>query len=107
MADLAGAAEIARRGGEPRGDDVPGGAAVADVVDRGELPREVERLGVGRRGRRDQPDPAGRHRHRRQHGDRLEPGARRLRHIARPAPAGRRGRSNSNFAASARRARSW
>src|ERR1043166_1740538 len=34
MADLAVAAVIPRRRGQPRGDDVPGGAAVADVVDR-------------------------------------------------------------------------
>ena len=78
VADLARAAVIARRRREPRGHDVPGGAAVADMVDRGELARQVERLGIGGRGGRDQPDMAGRHAERRQHGDRFEPGARRL-----------------------------
>ncbi len=82
VAHLAGAAVILRRGREPRGDDVPGRATVADVVDRGELPREVERFGVGGRRRGDQPDPAGGPGQRRQHGDRLQPGARRLRDIA-------------------------
>ena len=82
VADLTGAAVILRRGREPRGHDVPGGAAIADVVDRGELPREIERFGVGGRGGCDQPDPAGRHRHRRQYGDRLEPGARCLGYVA-------------------------
>ena len=49
VAHLAGAAVVFRRGREPGGDDVPGRAAVADVVDRGELPRQIEWLGVGGR----------------------------------------------------------
>jgi len=51
------------------------------VIQRRELPREVERFRIGGRRRGDQPDPAGRDRHRRQDGDRLEPSARRLRHV--------------------------
>ncbi len=81
VADLAGIAEIARRRRQPRGHDVPAGPPVADMVDRGELPRQVERLGIGRRAGRDQADTAGRHRQRGQHRDRFEPGARRLRRV--------------------------
>src|SRR5207244_5368447 len=42
MAYLPRAAIVLRCAREPRGHDVPGRAAVAYVVDRGELPREVE-----------------------------------------------------------------
>jgi hypothetical protein len=82
MAHLAVAAVILRRGREPGGHNVPGRAAVADVVDRGELPRQIEWLGVGGRSGGDQPDPTGHRRHCRQYSDRLEPGTGRLRHIA-------------------------
>jgi hypothetical protein len=50
------------------------------VIERGELPREVEGLGIGRGGRRE-ADPARRYRERRKRGDGLEPAARRLRHV--------------------------
>jgi hypothetical protein len=50
----------------------PGGAAVADVIERGKRAREMKRFAVsGRRGG-GQPDPAGRHRKRGQHHQRLE-----------------------------------
>ena len=78
---LAGAAKVARRRGQPRGDDVPGDAPVADVIEGRELPREVERFGIGGRRGGDHPDAAGRRRHRRQGRDGLEPAACRLRHI--------------------------
>ena len=39
MADLANPAVIFRRASQPRGHDVPCRAAVADVIDRGKLPR--------------------------------------------------------------------
>ena len=51
--------EIARDIRHPGGDDIPAGAAIADVIDRAELPREVEGLGICARPRRDQPDPLG------------------------------------------------
>ena len=81
VADLAGAAEVARRRRQPRRDDVPADAAVADVIERAELPRQIERLGVGGGCGRDQPDPAGHRRNRRQHRDGLKPGARGLRRV--------------------------
>ena len=81
VADLACAAVIFCRSGQPRGHDVPCSAAVADVIDRRKLPRQVEGLGVGGRRGGDQTHPSGRHGERRQHSDRLQPGARRLRHV--------------------------
>ena len=81
MADLAAAAVVLRRGGEPRRHDIPGGAALADVIDRRELASQVERLRIRGRGGCDQSDPLCHHRDRRQHGDRLEPGTRRLRNV--------------------------
>ena len=47
---------------------------MADVIERGEGAREMERLAVGRRGRGGEPDPAGRERKCRQHHQRLEAG---------------------------------
>ncbi len=67
--------EIQRGVGVGGGDDVPAGAAAADVVDRGELPRQVERLAVGGGGGGDQPDPLGRDGERAERRDRLEPDA--------------------------------
>jgi hypothetical protein len=78
---LALAAEIVRRRCKPRRDDVPAHAPVADVIERGELPRQVERLGVGGRGGGNHPEPLRRRRDRCQNCDRLEPGARRLRYV--------------------------
>ena len=66
------AAEVVRLGVLARGDQVPAGAAVADVVERGELARDVIGLVVGRRRGRDQADALGHHRQRRQQRDRLE-----------------------------------
>ena len=51
------------------------------MIQRAKLPRQIERLRVGGGGGRDQPDPAGDGGDRRQHGDRLQPGARRLRRV--------------------------
>ena len=82
VAYCSGAAIILGRGCKPGGHDVPGRAAVADVINGRELAREVVRLGVGRRRGGDQPNPAGCRGERRQHGNRFEPGARCLGHIA-------------------------
>ena len=54
-------------------DDVPAGAAAADVVERGEPAGHVERLVVGRGQRADQADVAGVHGERGQQRQRLEP----------------------------------
>jgi hypothetical protein len=81
VAYLARTAEVARCRGKPRRHDVPAHATVADVVQRSELACEIERLGIGGRRRGNHSDPAGRHRHRREHGDGLKPGTRRLVHI--------------------------
>ena len=81
MTDLSASAIVFRRSGEPGRHDIPGSAAFADVIDRGELASEVERFRVGGRGRRDQSDPLRYHCDRGQYGDRLKPGARRLRDI--------------------------
>ena len=75
VADLGVAAIVACRRGEPRGDDVPADPPVADVVERGELAREIVRLSVGGRGGGDQADPLGRGRQRAERGDRLQPRA--------------------------------
>ena len=47
VAHLALAAKIIRRRRKPRRDDVPAHTAIADVIQRCKLTREVERLGVG------------------------------------------------------------
>jgi hypothetical protein len=38
-----------RRCGQAGGHNIPGGGAIADMINRRKLPREVERLGVGGR----------------------------------------------------------
>ena len=81
VAYLGRTAEVARCRGKPRRHDVPAHATVADVVQRSELACEIERLGIGGRRRGNHSDPVGRHRHRREHGDGLKPGTRRLVHI--------------------------
>jgi hypothetical protein len=43
MAQLPGAAKVARSRGKPRSNNVPGHAAVADVVKRRELPCQIKR----------------------------------------------------------------
>ncbi len=53
------AVEVQRLDLHAGGDEVPAGAAAADVVERGELARDVERLVVARRGGADQPDALG------------------------------------------------
>ena len=60
------AAEIPRLHRIAGGDEVPAGAAAADVVQRGEFPRDVVGLVVGGRGGGDQPEPLRHHRQRRQ-----------------------------------------
>ena len=69
--------EIERRVGVGGRDDVPARAAVADVVERGEPPRDMVRLVERRRGGRDQADPFRHHRQSRQQRQRLERGHRR------------------------------
>ncbi len=56
-----------------RGDGVPGRAALADMVERGEGARHRPGVVVGRRHRGAQPDMRGAGRERGQHGERLEP----------------------------------
>jgi hypothetical protein len=73
MADRAVVAVVAGRRGQPGGDDVPADPAVADVIQRGELPCEVEWLGVRGRGRGDQADSAGCASQRAECGNRFEP----------------------------------
>ena len=68
------AAEIPRLHRIAGGDEVPTGAAAADVVQRGELPRDVVGLVVGGGGGGDQPEPLRHHRQRRQQGERVEGG---------------------------------
>jgi hypothetical protein len=74
---MLGHAEIERGVGVRRGDEVPPGPAVADVVERGKTPGDhVGRL-EGRRSRGDEPDVLGHHRQSRQQGQRIERGHRR------------------------------
>src|SRR5690606_20292524 len=76
MRDLVVIAEVRPCARDPGGDDVPADPTVADVIERGELAREIVRLGIGRRGGGDEAEPlrdAGEGRKRRQ---RLKPAAR-------------------------------
>ena len=73
VADRAVVAVVAGGRGQPGSDDVPADPAIADVIQRGELPCEVEWLGVRGRGRCDQADPAGCAGQRAECGDRFEP----------------------------------
>ena len=73
VADLANAAEVTARLRRPCRDDVPADSTVADVVERREVAREVERFRVSGRGRGDQTDALGNHRQRSERGDRLQP----------------------------------
>src|SRR3546814_6453132 len=61
-------AEIVRRLRIAGGDDIPSRPSFAQMVERGETPRDMERLVIGGRGRRDQADPLRHHRQRRQIG---------------------------------------
>ena len=73
---MLGQPEIERRVGVRGGDQVPAGAAAADMVERGEAPGDrVGRL-EGRRGGGDQPEMLGHHRQYRQQGQRVERGHR-------------------------------
>jgi hypothetical protein len=81
VAHLARIAEVAGCRGKPRRYDVPPDPAVADVIERRKLAREVERLGVSRRTGGDQPDLTRCHCHRREHRDGLKPATRGLRHV--------------------------
>jgi hypothetical protein len=69
-------AEVQRRVGIGGGDDVPAGAAAADMVQRGEAAGDVVGLVVGGRGGRHQADMLGHRRQRRQQGEGLERGHR-------------------------------
>jgi hypothetical protein len=71
-------AEILRRLRRACRDDVPAGAAAADVIQRSEQARQIVRLGVGRRSRCDQADPRGGRGNCREQSDRLEPETRRV-----------------------------
>ena len=66
--------KLQRLGRLAGGDEVPAGAAAADVIERGELARDVVRLVVARRRRADETDALGHHGERRQQRDRLEVG---------------------------------
>ena len=61
MLDMLGQPEIERRIGIGSRDNIPTGAAVADVVERGEPAGDMVGFVKGRRCRRDQPDPLGHH----------------------------------------------
>ena len=74
--DMLGQPEIERRIGIGGGDDIPSGAAIADVVERGEPAGDMVGFVEGCRCRRDQPDPFGRHRKSRKQRQRLERGHR-------------------------------
>ena len=67
-------AEIQRRVGVGGRDQVPAGAAVADVVERGEFAGDVVGVVVGGRCGGDQAEPLGDHRERGQQGERVERG---------------------------------
>ena len=54
-----------------RGDDVPSGAAMRHEVERGEYPRDMERLVIARRIGCAETEPLGRHAHDREHGHRV------------------------------------
>ena len=62
------AAEIVRLVLETRGDDIPAGAAVAHVIERSKLARDVEGLVVTGRRRRNQADTLRHHCERAEHG---------------------------------------
>src|SRR3546814_18283590 len=68
------AAEIVRGLGMASGDDVPARAPLAQMIERGEPPGDVERLVIGGRRRGNEPDPLRRHGECRQQGERLEGG---------------------------------
>ena len=68
------AVEVQRLGRHAGGDQVPAGAPAADVIERGELPRHMERLVVARRRGAGQPDALGDAGERRDQRDRLEIG---------------------------------
>ena len=68
-----------------RGDDVPAGTAAAQMVERGELPRDVKRLAVGGRERGDKADALCRHRQGGEQRDRLK-----ARGVGKPAERARR-----------------
>ena len=71
--DMAVAVEVQRFGGGERGDEVPAGAAVADLVERGEEARHVIGLEIGRGHGGDEADLLRHDGERAQQGQRLEP----------------------------------
>ncbi len=72
MLDMLGEAEVARLGVVERGDQVPARPSPAEVVQRGERPRQVVRLVVGGGCGRDEPDAGGGGGQRREQGRRFE-----------------------------------
>jgi hypothetical protein len=70
--DMLTVAEVQRIARIGRGHEIPARAAAADVIKRGEAPRDVERFVVGCGGGGDQPDVPRHHRQRRQQRDRFK-----------------------------------
>ncbi len=86
-------AEVLRGLRRAGGDDVPAGPPAADMIQRGEQPRQIIRFQIGRGRRRDQPDAAGDGGDRRQPCDRLDARARRITDIVRQCrPVGKKHR---------------
>ena len=75
------AAIVLRCRRQPSGDDVPSDPPVRHVIDRGELPSEVERFGVSGGTCGDQANSACGTRQRGERGYRFQPGARRVGHV--------------------------
>ncbi len=71
VADLGVSAVVARGCSQPGGDNVPPDPPATDMIQRRELPCQIERLGVRRGGRGDQANAAGADRQCGQHRDGL------------------------------------
>ncbi len=81
VAEGALVAVVAGGGCQPCGDDVPADSPVGYVVDRGELPSEIEGFGVGGGTGGDEADMGGRAGQCGEGGDWLQPGARGVRDV--------------------------
>ena len=73
MGDMGGVAEVQRFGRRRRRDQIPSGATVAELVERGEYAGDMKRIKVGRRRGRDQADALRHRRQRTEQGQRLDP----------------------------------
>ncbi|MET4631773.1 hypothetical protein ABIB83_008838 [Bradyrhizobium sp. I1.8.5] len=80
---MLGQAKVLRGLRRARCHDGPAGPAATDVIQRGEQPRQIVRLSIGRRCSRDQADPLGGGGDRGEQGDRLEPEPLRIADIVR------------------------